>query len=279
MKKIFILTVIVIVLLNIPKNITNAVYNAKDLTNVINEFIPSNSTLVNPDQPLSTKPFQLYDFNNDGIVEVIVNYKLKTKEQPSQFGAIVLKKENDEWENIWETKSQGVILDYSGLADITGDGTKEYVFGVTIGASIGNKLEFFKWKNNSLQKIADVPYHMMEILKDEKDIGIAVWQRFIADTYFVNVLKWNGKILVHDEELYSKYYPVIEKFYQEKISKMNAWFYWYTLADAQIKANLFEKAEKSIQNGIAIVKELGFSEEVEKFNKLKVILENKKNSN
>ncbi|OZM58714.1 hypothetical protein CIB95_03860 [Lottiidibacillus patelloidae] len=278
MKKILILTVIVIVLLNIPKHISNAVKNDKDLTTVVNESLPSNSTLIRPEQPLSTKPFQLYDLNNDGIDEVIVNYKLKTKEQPSQFGAIVLKKENDEWENIWETKSQGVVLDYSGLADITRDGTKEYVFGVTIGASAGSHLYIYKWVNNSLKKVADVNYHKMEIISNN-NIGIAVWQRFIADTYFVNVLSWDGNKLVHDEELYYDYYPIIEKYLYEKLSEMDAWFYWYTLADAQIKANLFEKAEKSIQNGIAIVRELGFSEEVEKFNKLKVILETKKRSN
>jgi hypothetical protein len=55
-----------------------------------------------------------------------------------------------------------VGLHFSGLADITGDGTKEYLFGRTIGASAGNELEIFKWKDNSL-KIADVPYHKIDL--------------------------------------------------------------------------------------------------------------------
>jgi hypothetical protein len=105
------------------------------------------------------------------------------------------------------------------LADITGDGTKEYLFGVTIGASAGNKFKIFKWKNNSLKKVADVSYHMMELLSDDKDVGIVVWQRYIADTYFVNVLKWNGQQLDLDEGLYSKYYPVIERFTRIKYQK------------------------------------------------------------
>ncbi|UTW69504.1 hypothetical protein KHA80_22520 [Anaerobacillus sp. HL2] len=81
---------------------------------------------------------------------------------------------------------------------------------------------------------------MMELLSNKK-VGIAAWQRYIADTYFVDVLKWNGK-LVPDEELYFRYYPVIEKFYYDKILKMDTWFYWYTLCDAQIKRQTFEKA-------------------------------------
>jgi hypothetical protein len=283
MRKIIFLTQMIFVLLNLTAMVANAEVEKhdKDIINVVNEFIPSNSSLISPEHPVSTKPFQLYDFNHDGNDEVIINYKLKAKEQPSpsQFGAIVLKKESNEWKKVWETKSQGVGLDYSGLADITGDGTKEYLFGVTMGASVGNKLQIFKWKNNSLKKVADVSYHMMELLSDVKDVGIVVWQRYIADTYFVNVLKWNGQKLVLDEGLYSKYYPVIERFYEDKISKMNAWFYWYTLADAQIKANLFDKAEKSIQKGISLAKQLSLTDEVENFKKLKVKLENKKKSN
>jgi hypothetical protein len=276
------LTLMIFVLLNLTAMFANAEEEKidKDLIKVINEFIPSNSSLISPEQPVSTEPLQLYDFNHDGNKEIIINYKIKAKEQPSpsQFGAIILKKENEEWKKIWETKSQGVGLDYSGFADITGDGIKEYLFGVTIGASAGNKLEIFEWENNSLKMIANVHYHMMELLSN-KDVGIAVWQRYIADTYFVDVLKWNGQQLVLDEGLYSKYYPVIEKFHKDKISKMNAWFYWYTLADAQIKANLFDEAKKSIQEGTSLAKQSSLADAVENFTQLNVKLENKKKSN
>jgi hypothetical protein len=125
--------------------------------------------------------------------------------------------------------------------------------------------------------IAEVPYHMMELLSNKK-IGIAVWQRYIADTYFVDVLKWNGKNLILDEELYSSYYPEIEKFYKDKISNMDAWFYWYTLADAQIKANLFDKATKSIQKGTTLAKLSSLPEVVENFEQLSDKLKKKKKS-
>lgn len=282
MRRIMFLTLITLVFLNltaIPANAEGEKLD-KDLIKVINNFIPTNSSLISSEQPVSTEPFQLYDFNHDGNKEIIINYKIQAKKQPSpsQFGAIILKKENNKWKKSWETKAQGVGLNYSGLADITGDGIKEYLFGVTIGAAAGNKLEIFKWKNNSLNMIADVPYHMMELLRN-KDVGIAVWQRYIADTYFVDVLKWNGQKLVFDEEAYSDYYPVIEKFHKDKLSKMDAWFYWYTFADAQIKANLFDKAKKSIQIGTSLAKKLSLDDVVENFNQLKMKLENKKKSN
>jgi len=280
MKKILLLTVLVSVILNLSPIFTDAEEKLnKDLMEIINEFVPPNSILVSPEEPKSTKPYEFYDFNQDGLEEIIITFEIKAKEQPnpSQYGVIVLRKENERWEKTWETQTQGVGLDYSGVADITGDGIKEYLFGVTIGASAGNKLEIFKWNNNSLKMIAEVPYHMMELLSNKK-VGIAVWQRYIADTYFVDVLKWNGEKLVLDEELYSSYYPVIEKFYNDKISKMDAWFYWYTLADAQIKANLFEKARNSIQKGTTLAKQLSLPDAVKNFERLSDKLEKRKKS-
>ena len=280
MKKILLFTILVSVILNLSPIFTDAEEKLnKDLMKIINEFVPPNSILVSPEEPKSTKPYQFYDFNQDGLEEIIITFEIKAKEQPnpSQYGVIVLRKENERWEKTWETQTQGVGLDYSGVADITGDGIKEYLFGVTIGASAGNKLEIFKWNNNSLKMIAEVPYHMMELLSNKK-VGIAVWQRYIADTYFVDVLKWNGEKLVLDEELYSSYYPVIEKFYNDKISKMDAWFYWYTLADAQIKANLFEKARNSIQKGTTLAKQLSLPDAVKNFERLSDKLEKRKKS-
>lgn len=104
---------------------------------------------------------------------------------------------------------------------------------------------------------------------------MAVWRWYLADSFLVDVLSWDGEKLVYNKELYAKYYPVIEKFYKEKISKMNAWFYWYCLADAQIKANLFEEASKSIEKGILLAKELSMPEVVQNFNKLSNKLEEK----
>jgi hypothetical protein len=59
---------------------------------------------------------------------------------------------------------------------------------------------------------------------------------------------------------------------------MDAWFYWYTLADAQIKANLLEKARNSIQKGTTLAKQLSLPDEVKKFEQLSDKLDKKKKS-
>ena len=280
MKKILLSTILATIISNISPIFTHAEEKSnKDLMEIINEFVPPNSILVSPEEPKLTKPYQFYDFDQDGLEEIIITFEIKAKEQPnpSQYGVIVLRKENEKWGKIWEIETQGVGLDYSGVADITGDGIKEYLFGVTIGAAAGNQLGIFQWNHPSLKIIAEVPYHMMELLGNKK-VGIAVWQWYLADSYLVDVLKWDGEKLALDEELYSSYYPVIEKFYNNKISKMDAWFYWYTLADAQIKANLFEKAKNSIQKGTTLAKQLSLPDAVKNFERLSDKLEKRKKS-
>ncbi|WP_201781448.1 hypothetical protein [Sporosarcina globispora] len=84
--------------------------------------------------------------------------------------------------------------------------------------------------------------------------------------------------VVLDEELYSRYYRVIEKFYNGKISTMDAWFHLYTLADAQIKASLLEKARNSIQKGTSLAKQLSLPDAVKNFEQLSDTLEKKRNS-
>lgn len=275
MKKtlLFLLTIGVLHFSSIPVHAIN-----ENQTKIAKKFIPSNSVLVSPKKPLSTPPIQLYDFNQDGQKEMIVTFEIKAKEQPapSRYGVMVLKKGNNEWGKVWETQMQGVDLEFSGLADITGDGIKEYLFGVTIGAASGNELEIFQWNGNSLQEIANIPYQAFDLLKGNQQEGLAVWRWYLADSYLVDVLKWNGKELAYDKQLYSKYYPVIEKFYNDKISKLNAWYYWYCLADAQIKANLFEEAFKSIKEGSLLAKRLSMPEVVQNFNELSKRLEEKK---
>lgn len=280
MKKIMLLTLWLLFAISFSPILVHASENQKeDLMKIVSRFMPLNASLRSPENSYPTLPIQLYDFDQDGQKEIIFTFKMKAKNQssPCQFGSIVLKKYNAEWRKVLETKNQGIDLDFSGLADITGDGKKEYLFGVTIGAAAGSELEIYQWINNAFKKIADVPYHKMDFVNEKQKVGLAIWQMYIGDSYLVNVLKWNDDKLLYNEELYSKYYPVIEKFYKDKISEMDAWFYWYCLADAQIKANKFEEASKSIQKGISLAKKSSLQEAVQDFHDLAERLENKSN--
>jgi hypothetical protein len=261
----------VIIVFNFSSVVVNAEkYLDNEYKEVINEFLPKNSELIEPKSSLQTQPVQRYDFDKDGQSELVVTFK--ELGEPTRLKAMVLKKEKEQWKKVWEKTGEGFDIHLSTLADITGDGIKEYLIGWMIGASAGNKLEIFQWRDNTLKKIHDYSfYHKLETLTQRKQTHLAIWNRFCCDAYTVDVMGWNGNKLVIDEEMYAKYYPKIREFYKNKINEMDAWFYWYALADAQIKANLLKEASFSIQKGFS------FNLANKEFTELQKKLEKKKN--
>ncbi|PAV28255.1 hypothetical protein CIL05_17975 [Virgibacillus profundi] len=226
----------------------HAAERQKDPDEIVKDFLPVNSELVKAEEPVGTKAIQRYDFDSDGQAELIVTFKEK-----DQLKAMVLKKESGQWKKVWEVTGEGFDIHYSGLEDMDGNGAKEYLIGWMIGASAGNELEIFQWQNGSLHKLNDtIPYHKLETLNEGKQTYLAVWQRFCCDAYTVEVLKWNGTKFIQDDKMFMMYYPKIKAFYEEKISKMDAWYYWYALADAQVKANLLQEAVLSIEKGLTL---------------------------
>jgi hypothetical protein len=238
------------------------------LYETVKELLPAEAEFIKPNTPESVSSIQVYDFNQDGQQEMMVTYRLQNG--LGKLHALLLKKEGTQWKKVWETTSEGFDIEYSGFEDITGDGIGEFVIAWGIGASAGNKLEIYRWEEGTLKKIIEPRFfHRMELLKGENQTSFALWERYCCDAFLVDVLTWASKDLVSDEELYRQYYPQIKSFYVAKIKEMDAWFYWYALADAQLKANLIEDATESIQKGLT------FIHGKEEFNELRRRLEGK----
>lgn len=218
---------------------------------IVKPFLPANSELAEAKEPLETNAIQQYDFDRDGQAELIVTFKVIG--EPIQLKAVVLKKEGEQWKKVWEVTGEGYEISYAGLADMDGDGVKEFVIGWKIGESAGSELEVFQWQGNTLNKLNDsIPYHKLEVLTQGKQTYLAVWSRFCCDAYTVDVLKWDGAEFIQDDKMFAIYYPKIKGFYKKKIKEMDAWYYWYALADAQIKANLPQQARLSVQKGLSL---------------------------
>lgn len=222
--------------------------NPKD---IVKPFLPVNSELVEAEEPPEAKAVQQYDFDKDGQAEWIVTFKVNG--EPIQLKAMVLKKEGEQWKKVWEVTGEGYEISYTGLADMDGDGVKEFLIGWKIGESAGSELEVFQWRENTLDKLNDsIPYHKLVMLTQGKQTYLAVWSRFCCDAYTVGVLKWDGAEFIQDGKMYVVYYPKIKAFYKDKLEAMDAWYYWYALADAQIKANFPQQARFSIQQGLSL---------------------------
>lgn len=183
---------------------------------IAEKFLPESAQLEKPLQPETTGAILRYDFDKDGLEEMVVTYKVAG--EPIQPKALLLKKENGQWKKVWEAAGEGVGIDYSALLDITGDGKKEYIVGWMIGASAGNQLEIYQWHGGTLQRIADYAYyHRLDVLKDGIYTSFAIWDRFCCDAFVVNVLSWDGTKLVQNEKMFAQYYPKIKSFMKIKL--------------------------------------------------------------
>lgn len=267
-KTVLLLITYLLIFIQSAGTISGAELESQPLYETVKELLPPEAEFIQPNTPESVSSIQVYDFDQDNQQEMMVTYRLENG--LGKLHALLLKKEGNQWNKIWETTSEGFDIEYSGFEDITGDGVGEFVIAWGIGASAGNKLEIYRWEEGTLKRIIKPRFfHRMELLKGENQTSLALWERYCCDAFLVDVLTWASKDLVSDEELYRQYYPKIKNFYENKIKEMDAWFYWYVLADAQLKANLIEDATESIQKGLT------FIHGKEEFNELRRRLEGK----
>ncbi|GEN36259.1 FG-GAP repeat domain-containing protein [Aneurinibacillus danicus] len=218
----------------------------------IQKFLPPGARLLPPEEPQGSEAVQLQDINGDHEAEIFVTYRNGTEDKTPYV--MMLEKENNEWKKAMEHKGQGYQVSTVRFADITGDGKPEFLVGWTIGASAGNGLDVFAWRNETLQKIASTAYHKLEILPNGKQNMLAFWQKDTGDAYMVDVVRWNGSAFVSAKDAYPSYFKKVAAYYEEKIKEMpDAAFYWYYLADAQQKANMSEQAIQSAKKGLFLL--------------------------
>lgn len=225
---------------------------------VVNNFLPKDARIVNPKNPEGDKGIQLADINGDGKDEIIVLYKLSGEQAGA--GLLVLSQISEgSWNKLLDYKSEGFGVNYFKLTDVTGDKKPDIVVGWTIGA-IANGLDIFSSENNELKKIASDYYSKIEAQDMPDKNGttdgiseIALWKHDTGEAYKTDVLKWNGEKLVSDPDVYPYYFKKVAQYYEQKVKEMpEAAFYWYYLADAQIKSTNPKDALSSIKTGLSI---------------------------
>lgn len=222
---------------------------------VVNEFLAKGAQIVNPQTPEGAKGVQLVDLNGDGEDEIVALYKLNGTQ--SRAGLLVLKYAADgTWSKVSDYQSDGFGVNYLKFANITGDKGNNIVVGWNLG-SIFNELNIFSLENNQLKKITSNYCSKIEVEDmDGNKNGqseIALWIHDTGEAFQIDVFKWNGEELVSDQDAHPNYFQKVTQYYEQKVKEMpDAAFYWYYLADAQIKADNPKDALSSITAGLAI---------------------------
>ena len=225
---------------------------AAALINFVQKSLPIGAELVNAQNPYEEMPVKMLDIDGDGIPEIIAAYMW----QGNPF-VLVLKNHNNLWYKIADIEGSGYNINYLNFADVTGRGIKDLIIGWQVG-TIWSELNIFQVQNAQLNKIvSDIMYSRIEVvnLSGQKNIGgkvvIALWSHDTGEAYKVSLLSWQGVKLVPAEADYPYYFKKVVEYYEGKVKQMpKAAFYWYYLADAQIKVGMQKEAENSIEIGM-----------------------------
>lgn len=226
--------------------------NDKDVKSIIYSFLPKGSKILNSN---SFKNVVEQDLDNDGKNEIVFAYSSSNKNE-DKINIMILKKVKNEWTKALNTKDEGFAIDSVLTADIDNDGQNEVLLGKRVGGTLG-ELSIYKWKYNKLIKIAkeDVPYSKFDIVRlDDGNVGIARWTHDTGEAYAIDILKWNGTALVASASNCEDYFKnTVVTYYKNKVAEMpKAAFYWYYLADGQIRAGQKKDAAASISKGISV---------------------------
>lgn len=239
-------------LIKAPRQV-KAVNQGKDLVSIAQRNLPKGSKLTVPDGPVGMDPVIRIDLDGDEEDEALVLYRSTNND--NQVGAFVLKKDPKGWEKIFITKGSGTKVNWANAADVTGDKRKELLLGWQSGDSAESVLEIFHWKKDKLTKLKEIPYNELEAVRFEggDKTRLAIWKRDMADAYKIDLLTWKGDSVVSDIEYYPSYFQEVITYYQRRISEVpDAAYYWYYLADAQLKAKQPEQALHSIDKGLSL---------------------------
>ena len=232
-----------------------------DYLNIVKKFLPENSQIITSSNEDGKKTEEdnilLKDLDNDGESEIITAYKPSGQQASvdEKINLLVLKKSGEKWFKALDESGQGFKLDLALAADI--DGEEEVLLSRRVGGQWGN-LFVYEWNDNVLNKVSsdDLYYSKLDIVgvpgKDKKDI--ALWQHDTGDAYMIDILRWNGKTFVSEKIDFPDYFKQsVVPYYEQKVKEMpGAGFYWYYLAEAQLKSDDKKAALKSAEKGLKL---------------------------
>lgn len=218
--------------------------------NSLTGFLPEGAVIVTPSNPKDASPIKIGDLDGDGNLEAVISYKLL-----DDYHLMILKNYNGKWHSAFSIKGKGIGINYLDYVDFDGSGVENIVVGWQIGA-IWSELNVFTWKVYGLKRIVkDMNYSILQLLSvpytNRKDF--AIWQHDTGDAYRIEVFGIEEDNIFKDKKVYRDYFKIVVGYYKKKIKQMPyAAFYWYYLADAQIKTGENKAALKSIYKGLSL---------------------------
>ncbi len=244
-------------------NYPQTLENNADIKLIAKSFLPNGAKFLYPVNPKGADAVQLVDIDGDGQEEIFASYK--DNSVGGGWGAILLKRNEGEWYEIWNDKYMVNIigLDWAQFIDITGDNVPELLLGWNMGFEVGYNLDITSFRGTA-KKVCSINYNEMDIVnisgsENEKKPEI-ILTRKEPDQREINipplVLRWDEDGLVPAEDTYLAYYKDRIAALEERNKLYDRNFVdWYYLAEMQVKSKKSLDAVKSVDRALNIIPE------------------------
>lgn len=223
-----------------------------EIEQLLEDLLPPTATILKLQNANNRPAILLADIDGDRLKELIVAYQFKGENY-----LLLFKKTLDYWYPIIEIKGKGYAITELTAVPITTKGVKSLIVGWQIG-SIWSQLVILQWKgygfinllpNNTVYSKLFVEDMPGKYGKDGQ-YELAIWHHDTGEAYMIDVYRYNGKEFVLAKDVYPYYFKKVISFYKQLVQNYDYSYYWYYLADAQLKANQFDDALLSIDKAL-----------------------------
>ena len=245
-----------------PKYSQNESENSDDIKLIAKNFLPEGTKFLYPVHPNGSDAVQLVDIEGDGQYEILITYK--GYELSSASGAIILKKENNEWREFWHDRNSLNVLglDWAKFIDIDDDNAVELLLGWNLGFEVGCILNIISFKDDVPKKVSSIQYNEMDIVNlsgadNEKkpEIALTIKEADQRDIFVPPlILRWVDDGLVPADDVYYIYYRDSIDNLKQSIGMYERNFIdWYNLAEMLIRAKRPLEAIDAVDKALKII--------------------------
>ncbi|MEN2776184.1 hypothetical protein ABCY62_14240 [Acetivibrio clariflavus] len=245
-----------------PKYSQNESENSDDIKLIAKNFLPEGTKFLYPVHPNGSDAVQLVDIEGDGQYEILITYK--GYELSSASGAIILKKENNEWREFWHNRNSLNVLglDWAKFIDIDDDNVVELLLGWNLGFEVGCILNIISFKGDVPKKVSSIQYNEMDIVNlsgadNEKkpEIALTIKEADQKDIFVPPlILRWVDDGLVPADDVYYIYYRDSIDNLKQSIGMYERNFIdWYNLAEMLIRAKRPLEAIDAVDKALKII--------------------------
>lgn len=227
----------------------------QEIIHLVRKQLPPQAVILFTEESPQLPLIIVTDLDGDRVPEIAAAYFLY-----GEAYVLILKHTSKGWRKAANIKGSGYRVAHLYAAPVTNPKNNNLIVGWQIG-SIWSELAIYEWTGNSFktQSPKNVAYSLIAIEDMPSPTGrdgkaeIALWIHDTGEAYKIEVYRWEEGKLVPALDVYPNYFSKVVSYYEQMIKKMpDAAFYWYYLADAQIKAGMYSAARESIEKGMRL---------------------------